>query len=75
MIEPARGHDLVIGSELVCALASVQLLISGEATCLCVWEFITHRPLDLCGSDEDPVQLIIQPEWDAPHVPGFPRGF
>ena len=24
-------------------------------TCLCVWEFITHRPLDLCGNDEEPM--------------------
>ena len=74
MIKPARGHDLVIGSIVVCALTGVQSLIWGEATCLCVWEFVAHRPLDLCGSDEDPVQLIIRPEWDAPHVPGFPRG-
>jgi len=47
----------------------------GEATCLCVWEFITHRPLDLCANDEDPVQLIIRPEWDAPHVSSFSERF
>src|SRR3954464_993085 len=32
-------------------------------------------PLDLCAYDEDPSQLIIRPEWDAPHVRCFPRTF
>src|SRR3954464_15012969 len=34
-----------------------------------------HHPyhLDLCADDEDPSQLIIWPEWDAPHVRCFPR--
>src|SRR3954462_6876468 len=36
-----------------------------------------HHPyhLDLCADDEDPFQLIIRPEWDAPHVRCFPRTF
>src|SRR3954451_2170069 len=36
-----------------------------------------HHPyhLDLCADDEDPIQLIIQPGWDAPHVRCFPRTF
>src|SRR3954464_2352641 len=36
-----------------------------------------HHPyhLDLCADDEDPSQLIIRPEWDAPHVRCFPRMF
>ena len=65
----------MIGSELVCALVSVVSLLWVEATYLRVWEFIAHRPLDLCASDEDPVQLTIRPEWDAPHVSSFLRRF
>src|SRR4051812_28139120 len=36
-----------------------------------------HHPyhLDLCADDEDPIQLIIRPGWDAPHVRCFPRTF
>src|SRR4051812_36023895 len=36
-----------------------------------------HHPyhLDLCADDEDPIQLIIRPGWDAPHVRCFPRMF
>src|SRR3954468_14651792 len=36
-----------------------------------------HHPyhLDLCADDEDPSQLIIRPEWDAPHVRCSPRTF
>src|SRR3954467_11758401 len=34
-----------------------------------------HHPyrLDLCADNEDPSQLIIRPEWDAPHVRCLPR--
>src|SRR3954466_9478347 len=35
--------------------------------------FTTHKHLDLCADDEDPSQLIIRPEWDAPHVRCLPR--
>src|SRR3954471_12141325 len=31
--------------------------------------------LDLCADDEDPSQLIIRPEWDAPHIRCSPRTF
>src|SRR3954468_6639740 len=36
-----------------------------------------HHPyhLDLCADDEDPSQLIIRPEWDAPLIRCFPRTF
>src|ERR1041385_6176795 len=36
-----------------------------------------HHPyhLDLCVDDEEPFQLIIRPEWDAPHVRCFSRTF
>src|SRR3954468_16369166 len=36
-----------------------------------------HHPyhLELSADDEDPSQLIIRPEWDAPHVRGLPRTF
>ena len=30
----------MIGSDLVCALASVVSLLWGEATCLCVWSYV-----------------------------------
>src|ERR1041385_2361296 len=32
-------------------------------------------PLDLCADVEDPTQLIIRSEWDAPHVRCLPRTF
>src|ERR1041385_8889882 len=35
--------------------------------------FTTHKHLDLWADDEDPSQLIIWPEWDAPHVRCLPR--
>src|SRR3954470_6315706 len=44
-----------------------------EVNCLRVWYFTTHKHLDLCADNEDPSQLIIRPEWDAPHVRCFPR--
>src|SRR3954468_7629849 len=36
-----------------------------------------HHPyhLELSADDEDPSQLIIRPEWDAPHVRCLPRTF
>src|SRR3954471_24815782 len=37
--------------------------------------FTTHKHLDLCADVEDPSQLIIRPEWDAPHVRCLPRMF
>src|SRR3954469_7372881 len=37
--------------------------------------FTTHKHLDLCADVEDPSQLIIRPEWDAPHVRCLPRTF
>ena len=46
-----------------------------EATCLWVWDFTTHKHLDLWADDEDPSQLIIRPGWDAPHVRCFLRVF
>src|ERR1044071_2501017 len=42
-----------------------------------VFEYGSSPPisLDLCADDEDPSQLIIRPEWDAPHVRCLPRTF
>src|ERR1041385_9091255 len=37
--------------------------------------FSTHKHIDSWADDEDPSQLIIRPEWDAPHVRCFPRVF
>ena len=33
--------------------------------------FTTHKHLGLSAGVEDPTQLIIRPEWDAPHVRAF----
>src|ERR1044071_5569252 len=42
-----------------------------------VYEYGSSPPisLDLCVDDEDPSQLIIRPEWDAPLVRCSPRTF
>src|SRR3954469_266747 len=37
--------------------------------------FTTHKHLDLRADVEDPSQLIIRSEWDAPHVRCLPRTF
>src|SRR3954465_10054053 len=37
--------------------------------------FTTHKHLDLRADVEDPSQLIIRHEWDAPHVRCLPRTF
>src|ERR1041385_2105541 len=37
--------------------------------------FTTHKHLGLSAGVEDPTQLIIRPEWDAPHVRCLPRTF
>ena len=44
-----------------------------EATCLWVWDFTTHKHLDLWADDEDPSQLIIRAWMGCPSRLSFPR--